>query len=132
MIPYRECEIEMGGFNNRMVFCRDPDKTVTIFCDDKKFPKALSAASSGLLDEQLGISIRKMRGQSRRATIFGAACLIGIVLFLVGCYYGVRYGAIAAIHAMPVSVDRKIGEAAFESMDVGGPEVDDQDVVFRD
>ncbi|WP_235034400.1 M48 family metallopeptidase [Roseiconus lacunae] len=128
-IPYRDCQIEMGGFNNRMVFCRNPDRTVTIFCDHKKFSKSLSTAACGVLDNQLGASKQQMKRQSRRGMLFGTACLVGILVLLVGGYFGIRFGASAAIHALPVSVDRQIGDAAYASMDTGGPEINDPVVV---
>ncbi|OYP35252.1 peptidase M48 [Rhodopirellula sp. MGV] len=129
VIPYRECQIEIGGFNNRMVFCRTQDRSVTVFCDHKKFAKSLSAAASGVLDNQLGASKRQMKSRSRRATAFGFACLVGIILLCIGGYFGVRYGVSAAIQVMPVSVDRAIGQSAFGTMDVGGPEINDAVVV---
>ena len=128
-IPYRECQVEIGGFSGRMVFCRNPDRSLTIFCEDRKFRTALAQASAGLLDEQLGENVRRRRRESRRGRRIVVAVLLGTVLLLVGAYYGIRAVARAAVHAVPVSVDGKIGSAVFESMDLGGPEVDDPVVV---
>ena len=129
VIPYRECQVEIGGFNGKMVFCRNADKSVTIFCDDRKFPKELSLASSGLLDEQLGESLRRRRRNSRRDRTILFSVLAASLILIVGGYFGVRAGARAAVKAMPASVDRQIGSAAFESMDLGGPEINDKVVV---
>jgi predicted Zn-dependent protease len=128
-IPYRECQVEIGGYNGRMVFCRDSKRTITIFCDDRKFPRELSTASSGTLDSQLGDALRKVRSQSRRGTLVGVVSLAAIMLLMVGGYFGVRYGAQAAVHSLPVSVDRQLGKAAFASMDLGGPEVSEKTIV---
>ncbi|MCC9602925.1 M48 family metallopeptidase [Stieleria sp. JC731] len=129
VIPYRDCKIEMGGFNNQMVFCRNPERSVTIFCDHKKFAKSLSEQSSGILEDQLGASKRVIKAQSRRAMLFGFACFVGLVVLTVAGYFAVRHGTPAAIHAMPVSVDKKIGDQAYAAMDHGGPEVHDEVVV---
>ncbi len=129
VIPYRDCQVEIGGFSGRMVFCRNADRSVTIFCEDRKFPAALSYASSGILDAQLGESLRQRRGESRRGLMIGVASLLGIAVFLVAGYYGVRVGARAAVRALPISVDRQLGSAAFKSMDLGGPELTDPVVV---
>jgi len=128
-IPFHQCQVEIGGFSGRMVFCRNQDRSLTIFCEDRKFRAALSQASAGLLDEQLGENLKRRRRESRRGRWIVVAVLLGIALLLIGAYYGIRAGARAAVHALPVSVDRQIGSMVFESMDLGGPEVDDPVVV---
>ncbi|MFG0287842.1 MAG: M48 family metallopeptidase [Rhodopirellula sp. JB044] len=129
VIPYRDTQVEMGGYNGRMVFCRNADRSLTIFCDAPKFPKALSLAAAGTLDEQLAIGHKKRRGESRRAFLFGTICLTAILLFIVVGYFAIRYGARSAVLALPVSIDAQIGDAAMESMDLGGPKVRDEVVV---
>jgi beta-barrel assembly-enhancing protease len=128
-VSFRECQIEVGGYNGRMIFCRDPQKTVTIFCDDRKFARALLTASVGTLDAQLGAAVKRVRSQSRRGTMWGVAGLLSILLLLVGCYFGVRFASRAAVHALPMSVDQQIGQAAFKAMDLGGTKVNDPIVV---
>jgi predicted Zn-dependent protease len=128
-IPYRECQLEIGGFSGRMIFCRNQDRSLTIFCEDRNFPAALSSGSAGILDQQLGDKLKQRRTESRRGTLIAATLLISILLFLIGGYYAVRAGARAAVRAVPVSVDREIGSMAFESMDLGGPEITDPIVV---
>lgn len=128
-IPYRECQVEVGGFSGKMVFCRNADRSVTIFCEDPKFAKALSMASSGMLDEQLQAGKKKQRGENRRQWLLGTTCLVVLLAVVVASYFGIRYGATAAVQALPTSVDIKIGETAFSSMDLGGPKIDDQIVV---
>lgn len=128
-VPYRDCQVELGGNSGRMVFCRDGDRTVTIFCEDRKFPAALSLASSGTLDGQLGESLRKRRRASRRDRTVLLGVLVGFWLLIVAGYFGVRIGARAAVKALPTSVDRQIGSTAFESMDLGGPEIKDEIVL---
>lgn len=129
VIPYSQCQVEIGGFSGRMVFCRNPDRSLTIFCEDRKFPAALALASSGMLDEQLGQKLKQRRSESRRGFWIGVSLLVAIVLLVVAGYFGIRAGARAAVHAVPLSVDQKIGSLAFESMDLGGPEVADPVVV---
>ncbi len=128
-VHYRECQLEIGGFSGRMVFCRNQDRSLTIFCEDRKFPTALSQASAGILDQQLGSSLKLRRSESRRGRLVAVSILLGILLLLVGGYYAVRAAARAAVGAVPVRVDREIGELAFKSMDLGGPEVKDPAVV---
>ena len=128
-IRYGDCQVEIGGNSGKMVFCRNSDRTVTIFCEDKKFRKELSLASSGVLDEQLGDSLRQRRRTSRRDRSILIGVLTLLLVLIVGGYFGVRVGARAAVKALPVSVDRQIGDAAFESMDLGGTKVEDEVIV---
>lgn len=125
VIPYRECQVEVGGFSGRVVFCRNQDRSLTIFCEDSKFPPALSLASAGLLDGQLAIGRRLRRSESRRELSVGSLLLLGLVLLLIAGYFGIRAGANAAVLALPLSVDKQIGDAAMQSMDLGGAKIDD-------
>jgi beta-barrel assembly-enhancing protease len=52
-LPFSNCQLDIGGESGRMIFCRNQDRSLTIFCDDKSLPEALSVASFGLLDDQL-------------------------------------------------------------------------------
>jgi Zn-dependent protease with chaperone function len=128
-LPYSECQVEIGGFSGRMVFCRNPDKSLTIFCEDRIFPRELLQAASGLLDEQLGEQLQQRRAATWRGRGVGVTVLIGIVVLIVAGYLGIRAGARAAIHAVPVSIDKQIGSLAMDSMDLGGPEINDPVVV---
>ncbi|WP_044253186.1 M48 family metallopeptidase [Rhodopirellula sp. SWK7] len=129
VIPYRECQVEVGGFSGRMVFCRNADRSLTIFCESPKFAKALSFASSGMLDDQLTSGLKKQRGESRRGFAIGTFFVIAMLLLVVGGYFGIRAGARSAVLALPVSIDAQIGDAAMGSMDLGGPKLDDEVVV---
>lgn len=129
VIPFHQCQVEIGGFSGRMVFCRNQDRSLTIFCEDRGFPASLAQASAGLLDESLREKLKQRRREARRGRWIGALALAGIVVLVVAGYLGIRAAARAAVHALPVSVDRQIGQLAFASMDLGGPEVADPVVV---
>lgn len=129
LIPYRDCQVEIGGNSGRMVFCRNCDRSLTIFCEDRKFPKELSFAASGTLDAQLGDSLRQRKSQSRRERLVLISVLSVLIVLAIGSYLGLRAGAKVAVHALPTSVDHQIGSAAFASMDLGGPEINDEIVV---
>ncbi|MDX1924938.1 MAG: M48 family metallopeptidase [Pirellulaceae bacterium] len=125
LLPYRECKIEIGGASDRMVFCRNADRSLTIYCEERAFSKTLADASMGLLDQQI-----KQRQLLQRKEIWSGrgwlvAFLAGSVLLLVVGYYGVRAAGQAAARALPISVDKQIGDLAYKHIDVGGPEVHD-------
>ncbi|TWU10832.1 M48 family metallopeptidase [Allorhodopirellula heiligendammensis] len=129
VIPYRDCQVEMGGYHGRMIFCRNPDRSLTIYSDDSKFRRDLSLAAAGTLDNQLAISHRQRRSESRRSLFYASAFLLALAVLVVGGYFGIRRAAKAAVLALPTSVDEQIGNAAMKSMTLEGPPVKDRVVV---
>ena len=128
-ILYRDCQLDIGGATGRMVFCRTPDRKLTIFCEDRRFPAALDMESGGELAEQLSA----VRGQRLTEGIRWRMWLLGMaivsVLCLIGGYYALIAIAKASIVAVPVSVDTKIGKLAMESLELEGTRVTDKVVV---
>ena len=128
-IPYNECQVQVGGFSGRMVFCRNRDQSLTIFCEDKSFVPSLSEASHGLLSLQLESQVKQQRRQRSASRRLGLVILAGMLILITGGYFAVRSAARAAVQALPIRVDKEIGEHAFAGMDLGGPEVRDPVVV---
>lgn len=129
VIPFRECQIEVGGNSGKMVFCRNADRSITIFCEDRQFPQALSHAAGGLLDQQLADALKQARAHSRRSSLITASVVAAVALVIVTLYWSVRAGARAAAKSLPVSVDVQLGKVAFQAMDHGGAEVNDPLIV---
>jgi Zn-dependent protease with chaperone function len=128
-IPFRECGLDLGGASGRMVFVRTHDRKLTIFCEDRRFPEALEVDGGLHVGEQLATIRGLRRGERLHARMWVSVALVALVLGLVGGYYGVLVAAKAAIHALPVSVDDKIGSLALKSMDLEGKPVDDKVIV---
>ncbi len=128
-ILYRDCQLDIGGATGRMVFCRTPDRKLTIFCEDRRFPAALDMESGGELAEQFSA----VRGQRLSEGIRWRVWLLGMaivsVLCLIGGYYALIAIAKASIIAVPVSVDTKIGKLALESLELEGTRVTDKVIV---
>lgn len=123
-VPFGQCQIEIGGNSGRMVFCRSRDRSLTIFCEDHAFPSALATSSMGMLDAQIECELakrKKHRSIGRRVAVL---CMIGLVLLIVGGYYGLLLAARAAVQAVPVAVDREIGKRTMQVMDLGGEKVE--------
>ncbi|MCA9261669.1 MAG: M48 family metallopeptidase, partial [Planctomycetales bacterium] len=127
-IAYGDCELEIGGFSGRMLFCRGHDESLTIFCEEPGFADALSRAASGQLATQVEYLLAERRRDARRGRGYVAIGLALLCLLLIAGYYGVKAGARAAARALPLSVDRQIGQRAFAAMDLEGPEINDADV----
>lgn len=124
-LAYRECAIEIGGASDRMVFCRNSDRSLTIYCEERAFPQTLAEASMGLLDQQIKHHKKLQRREIWSGRGWVVAFTLGCVVLLVAGYYGVRAAGQAAARALPVSVDKQIGDMAYKHMDIGGVEVHD-------
>lgn len=130
LLPYRECVIEIGGASERMVFCRNADRSLTIYCEERAFPQTLSLASMGILDQQIDAHSVRQRRERWVGRGWLLVFLVGLVLTLVASYFGIRAAGQAAARALPISVDKQIGKMAFKNMDVGGVEI--HDAVVKD
>ncbi|MGZ0170135.1 MAG: M48 family metallopeptidase [Planctomycetales bacterium] len=116
VIPYSDCDLEVGGDSGRMFFCRTADRSLTFFCEDRRFPEALKRAAVGELFEQVD-QILAVGNRQRWVSRIGLWILLAVcVLVLVGGYYGVVAGAKSAIAAVPMTVDEQIAEAALPSV----------------
>ena len=126
---YRDCQVDIGGATGRMVFCRTPDRKLTFFCEDRRFPAALELESGGELAEQFSAvrGLRLREGIGWRVWLCGMAVLS--VLCLIGGYYALIAVAKASIVAVPVSVDTKIGKLALDSLELEGTRVTDKVIV---
>lgn len=128
-LRYSDCNVEIGGFNNKMVFCRNEDRSLTIFTEDKRFSSALAFAAGGLLDDQLRAGKDKVKSDRRSGRNFLLICMVCLVVGLTGLYYGIKLAGSAAVGALPVSVDQQIGRHTFTGMDLGGEEIHDPVIV---
>lgn len=115
-LSFSDCELELGGDSGRMLFCRTADRSLTFFCEDRRFPEALKRAAAGELFEQVD-AILSM-GQRKRwvSRISLWTILVITVVAIIGGYFGVIAAAQAAIRAVPMSVDEQIGRAALPSV----------------
>ncbi len=116
VIGYSDCDLELGGDSGRMVFFRTADRSLTFFCEDRRFPEALKRAAVGELFEQVD-QILAAGNRQRWVSRVGLWVMLAVcVLVLIGGYYGVVAGAKSAIEAVPMTVDEQIAEAALPSV----------------
>ncbi|MEK6237329.1 MAG: M48 family metallopeptidase, partial [Planctomycetales bacterium] len=124
-ITYLDARLEMAGSDGRMLFCRNPDASITIFCKDRRFPKYLEQESAGCLAEQFDA----MRSGANRAWRQGYYFMFGvtasILLMFASVFVFVPIVARAMIPALPIEVDQQIGDSAIQSMTLEGPKVTD-------
>lgn len=116
VIPLREVQLDMGGASGKMIFCRTPDKSLTIFCEERGFARALEQESAGLLREPLKNLKGSLRKENRRFMFWASVSCLAIALFCIIGYYALLASARTAVHALPISVDEQIGKTAIQSM----------------
>ena len=116
-----ECQLELGGASGRMVFCRNTDSSLTIFCEERGFPAALSSASFGALDDRFRELRSLQRSQNSRQWFWVSISLLLIAVVCAGLYFGTLAAAQVAVRSLPISVDEKIGQMASVSMAPGIP-----------
>jgi beta-barrel assembly-enhancing protease len=116
VIDYSDCDLELGGDSGRMVFCRTSDRSLTFFCEDRRFPEALKRAAIGELFEQIEIILAAGQRNRWKSRLGLWALLAVTFLVAVGGWFGLVAGARTAIRSVPMSVDQKIGDAALPSI----------------
>ncbi|HKP61516.1 MAG TPA: M48 family metallopeptidase [Polyangiales bacterium] len=125
VIGYDECQLERGGANGRMWFCRTPDRSLTMLCDAPDFGKALR----GLAPPQLVASIDRIELHTARTQRSrGAAWITVLALVLVfsaGAYYGLRTAGRTAVDALPPSVDARLGDQAYAQLALQNKQLED-------
>ena len=118
-IPLNQCQIDLGGASNRMVFCRTKEGDLTIFCEEKNFAKELDFQSGGMLAGPLKQLKKGLAADANRFRFWLTLSAVACALLLFVGYFGVLWTAKIAIRALPVSVDEKIGSMAFSGMEMG-------------
>jgi hypothetical protein len=85
-ISFSQCVIRTGGVGRRLLFCHNCDRSVTICCSHKLFPKALCEASLGLLDAQLDRQLKSTLRKAPERSFLGINILIGVALIVLGMH----------------------------------------------
>jgi len=127
-VGYRDCELDVGGASGRMVFCRSRDRTLTIFCEEKEFATALLRADGGSLAFQLEQLRSIRRGENQRGRRITSLVVLASLVLLVAGYFGLIAAARGIVTALPMKVDKQIGDLVMKSMTLEGETVRDPDV----
>ncbi|MFT3924800.1 MAG: M48 family metallopeptidase [Myxococcales bacterium] len=125
-VPYRACELELGGASGRMWFCRTREpEAITLFCEEPGFREALGEQARRELGPQLEQLSLRLRAEGRRSLGLWLALGLLAVALLGGGYLGIKSAGQASVQMLPRSVDEQIGELAVEHMDLQGSVVSD-------
>jgi len=131
-VPLSEAKISPGGFDGEHVFVRTADDALTISTADPAIVEALAAVA----DERLQAMLRDVGAHRRRHAWWKIAGIVTVVVggllvigaIGVGVFVAPRLLA-SSVDALPVEIDRQLGDAASGEVDAAGPEVDDPVVV---
>ncbi|MFM2091983.1 MAG: hypothetical protein RLZZ127_2472 [Planctomycetota bacterium] len=122
-LPWDRMRLQRGGIDLTTIVCLGEPGDPAMSCSDRAFPDALAACGGRRVAEALA-GMRR-RDSARRGAKLG--CLAVALLLLVGTAVGgwlaVSHGSRLVIGAIPLSVDKAIGEQAIQSMELGGPVV---------
>lgn len=115
-IPLNECQLDLGGASGKMVFCRNADRSLTIFSEDPSFAAAVAQSAYGTLEAQFRSLRSQRRGEANRFRVGVVAATLAFALVCVGVYFGVLAAARTAVRALPIRIDEQIGEMAIQSL----------------
>ena len=123
-VDYRGAEVSHGGADDRMLFVRGPDGT-TICCEDPRLIPLLRTASMGLLDTALAAAAGTVKASNRRWAAVWLAVATSILVLLISAAVFIPWAARKSVDALPHSVDKQLGDSAWQQMDLGGKLVSD-------
>ena len=106
-LPLATMKLELGGASGRMVFCRAPLDGVTVCVEHEDFVGAIREAAGGALDADCQRLMAQKRTWHVWQWVTGAALVLVLAFFV---FLGRL--AMGAAEALPVSVDRSIGDVA--------------------
>ena len=119
--------LEPGGFEGDFVFCRPaalaPGEDLTFALSDPAFVEALRATGLASLEPQLA-RVAKHRASARRGAWIGMGAVALVIAALGALLWSTPAMLAASVGALPVSIDRALGDAAAGEV-AFGPEVHD-------
>jgi predicted Zn-dependent protease len=124
-LPYVSMDLELGGASGRMLFCRNPARTVTIFCEERGFIFALTSEAGHHLNAKFAPVRTQLRGRLLGRVALTALFVAGLAGLIWGLPPLVRASLRSGVRAVPLSVDTQLGAAALQAMDLGGPQIHD-------
>jgi beta-barrel assembly-enhancing protease len=128
-IRYDECQVERGGANGRMWFCRNPDRSLTLLCDAPDFAAALRAQAPQQLAATVArLELHTARNQRRAGAVWMTVVAL-VLVFAAGGYYGMRSAGRAAVDALPPSIDARLGEQTYAQLALQNKLLDDPAVL---
>ena len=118
-----EVTARLGGNDDQMVFLSVTDGPT--FCLDAEHVPVLKAAVGTSHASVLAHLQRRAGGVQHRFRLAVTAAILALVALVGGLVLAVPWAAEGAITNLPITVDRQIGDAGYQQMDLGGTKVTD-------
>ncbi|MBX3269902.1 MAG: M48 family metallopeptidase [Sandaracinaceae bacterium] len=127
-----DASIEAGGFDGDHVFLRTPDGRLTVASQDAALVPALAAVADARVTERLAaVGLHRTR-HARLRTAGIASVAVTVVLAVVGAAALVLWAPAmlsASVDALPITIDRQLGDAAEGELASAGAPLEDPLVV---
>ena len=121
----QELSLEIGGASGKMIFCRNPERTLTIFSEAPGFLESLTQHANENIRQQATVFGQNLRRKKLLQAAGWGAGLTAVCLVVMFGLSGLRGMARNAVHQIPWEVDEAIGQTMIKQMDLGGPVLDD-------
>ncbi len=129
LIPHAQLDLSAGGFDGTFVFVRRKDGAgPTITTGDRGFVPVLREMAGSLLAHELDKLSSHTRSHNRWRWV-GIGVTLGFVFMILALIWSIPRLLARSVDALPTDVDRQLGDASFDSMQMEGPIVDDPVVV---
>ena len=115
-LSWSELRIERGGASGKMIFCRDAQNTLTLFCEEKGFLDYLAAQPGGQRHPELQALWSAAQRATRRTYFFLALGALLLVALGFGFMPGLRWMGGWVLRQMPTSIDRRLGDLGWAQM----------------
>ncbi|QQR90979.1 MAG: M48 family metallopeptidase [Myxococcales bacterium] len=115
MIPYSELHAEVGGASGKMVFCRNAERSVTVYSEERGFLSALARSSKGPSQKQLQTLVEAMARKSMQVKVGWS--ILGVVAFALSMAVFVIVVKTSWLKdAIPTQVDKELGKVGMAQM----------------
>lgn len=121
LLPYERIQVRRGGLDLAIMVCTGGPEDPAVSCGDPAFPASLDASAGRAVAGAM--AALKRTDRTRRGVKLGllAAALLILVGIAFGGWFLISAGSRLTLAAIPISVDKTIGDQSIESMDLGGP-----------
>lgn len=123
LLNYATLQLSLGGASGHMVFCVAPLDGITVCVEHDAFISSTRLAANGVLDSACDALVAKKKTMHVWQWVTGGVLLAFVLLLAL-----VPTLVMHAAGALPVSIDRKIGDVAVQAANFGGDEVHDPEL----
>lgn len=123
-VAWSDLTLEVGGYEGDFVFCRPRGGALTASTNAPGFLEGLRAAAGEVLEGELAKLGTQKRTRRRTGRISALLFLVAVGA-VVALLWNVPSFVASSVTALPTSIDRQMGDAAFGDMQLGGEVVRD-------